>query len=79
MVALGKNLGVENLISPWVKMIVETQGWKNMSQESEAARKESWKKAYNSKPLLECPHCGKTGKNRSAMSRWHFDNCSNTL
>lgn len=29
MVALGKNLGVENLISPWVKMIVETQEWKN--------------------------------------------------
>lgn len=55
------------------------QGWKNMSQESEAARKESWKKAYDSKPLLECPHCSKTGKNRSAMSRWHFDNCSNTL
>ena len=54
-------------------------GWKNMSQESEEARKTSWKNAYDSKPLLECPHCGKTGKNRSAMSRWHFDNCSNSL
>lgn len=54
-------------------------GWKHMSQESEEARKESWKKAYDSKPLLVCPHCGKTGKNRSAMSRWHFTNCSYTL
>jgi len=55
------------------------QGWKNMTQESEEMRKESWKKAYHAKPLLECPHCGKTGKNRSAMSRWHFTNCSYTL
>jgi hypothetical protein len=55
------------------------QGWKNMSQESEEARKISWKNAYDSKPLLECPHCGKAGKNRSAMNRWHFGNCSNSF
>lgn len=27
-----------------------------------------------SKPLVSCPHCGKSGRG-CVMSRWHFDNC----
>ena len=23
----------------------------------------------------ECPHCGKTSKNKAIMMRWHFDKC----
>jgi ribosomal protein L37AE/L43A len=35
---------------------------------------------YNSvtktnKEIHTCPNCGKTGKTRAAMKRWHFDNC----
>ena len=28
----------------------------------------------SNKPIVTCPHCGKTGDN-SNMKRWHFDNC----
>ena len=27
------------------------------------------------RPIVECPHCGKTGQS-NAMQRWHFDRCS---
>lgn len=29
-----------------------------------------------SKPLVICPHCGKTGGGQALMNRWHFGNCS---
>ena len=29
-----------------------------------------------SKPLVECPHCGKICDERNAR-RWHLDNCKN--
>lgn len=30
------------------------------------------------KPLVTCPHCGKTG-GISAMTRWHFDRCQSLI
>lgn len=27
------------------------------------------------KPIVLCPHCGKTGGGQALMNRWHFDNC----
>lgn len=31
--------------------------------------------AANSRPIVTCPHCGKSGAN-NPMKRWHFDNCT---
>ncbi len=46
-----------------------------MSDERKAARR-----LLPRKPLIytevQCPHCGKVGKN-NVMPRWHFDNCRN--
>ena len=28
---------------------------------------------------IECPHCGKIGKNIATMKRWHFDKCTNQV
>jgi hypothetical protein len=40
---------------------------------------EEAKKKYReaSRPITECPHCGKIGQ-VSIMKRWHFDNCKNS-
>ena len=51
------------------------QGWKNMSDDKKELWKQTQKAIYYSKPLISCPHCNKESRNRSAMSRWHFDNC----
>lgn len=32
--------------------------------------------SHKNNPIIECPHCGKTGKGNS-MKRWHFDKCKN--
>ena len=45
---------------------------------TEDARKkisEASKKMHQNKPIVECPHCGKQGKQGMAMTRWHFNNC----
>jgi len=31
--------------------------------------------AHRNKPTVECPHCGKAGKECAAMYRYHFNNC----
>lgn len=36
-----------------------------------ASAKLSWATRDN----VTCPHCGKTSRNKSNMTRWHFDNC----
>jgi hypothetical protein len=38
-------------------------------------RKQNHKKYLESLPKISCPHCGKIGKNRGAMARYHFNNC----
>lgn len=52
-------------------------GDKNPAKRESVRRKisESWK--YREDVI--CPHCGKTSKNKSAMLRWHFDNCKERL
>jgi hypothetical protein len=30
------------------------------------------------KPIVSCPHCNATG-GKSAMARWHFDNCKSLI
>jgi hypothetical protein len=37
-------------------------------------------KLHNSlRPIITCPHCGKQGKNKGNMTRYHFENCSKCL
>lgn len=31
--------------------------------------------SWANKPIVECPHCGRTGKEGHNMNRYHFDNC----
>jgi hypothetical protein len=33
------------------------------------------KEALKHTPIIECPHCRKTGKGTGAMFQWHFDRC----
>jgi len=45
---------------------------------TEEARKkisEASKEMHRNKPIVDCPHCGKQGKQGMAMTRWHFNNC----
>lgn len=43
------------------------------SPEETANRRKTVEK--NNKGKVTCPHCGKTGQ-KTAMMKWHFDNCS---
>jgi hypothetical protein len=57
---------------------------KNMSQSQKdfyktpegkkALASKSSKQKGQKRPIVICPHCGKTGADR-IMGRWHFDNC----
>lgn len=37
-----------------------------------------WKNPFSctTSPVLTCPRCGKVGKGKANMTRWHFENCS---
>lgn len=50
--------------------------WSNRSEEEKKAigKKISEANKRNPRPIVKCPHCGKTGKSM-IMSRWHFDKC----
>lgn len=48
---------------------------KNHSPEALEKISKASKEMHRNKPIVECPHCGKTGKQGMAMTRWHFKNC----
>lgn len=37
--------------------------------------KEKLKKSWENRPIITCPHCGKTSIHAGNMNRYHFDNC----
>jgi hypothetical protein len=37
--------------------------------------KDKMKKRWEERPVLICPHCGKTSNNKGNMTRYHFNNC----
>lgn len=48
--------------------------WDLNNTTPEANEKRSQTMRGKSKPVLQCPHCGKTG-GAPQMKQWHFDNC----
>jgi hypothetical protein len=46
----------------------------NQSEKGSAEHRKRQSIAQLSKPIVVCPHCGKSGKG-SAMIQWHFDKC----
>lgn len=48
---------------------------KKHTEESLKKISEASKKMHYDKPIVECPHCSKKGKQGMAMTRWHFNNC----
>lgn len=45
------------------------------SEEQKKKMSESAKKSWESRPIIECPHCDVSSKSASVMTRFHFDNC----
>lgn len=51
--------------------IGDVQRGKTVSEET----KQKISQTKQNKPIIVCPHCGKIGKESSAMKRYHFNNC----
>lgn len=49
---------------------------KEKAKERAIKRVKEGKCALSTKPIVACPHCGKTG-DIGNMKRWHFNNCKN--
>ncbi len=49
---------------------------KEKAKERAIKRVAEGKCSLSNKPIVTCPHCGKSGDN-SNMKRWHFNNCKN--
>lgn len=45
------------------------------SESTKQKMSESAKKSWLNRDIVECPHCGKTSRNKSSMTRYHFKNC----
>lgn len=46
-------------------------------EENTRVRTEALVQWWKTAPLIHCPYCGKSSRNKSAMVRWHFNNCKN--
>ena len=49
------------------------------TEESKRKISDASKKMWSKLPLITCPHCDVTSKNRGSLNRWHFGNCKKKL
>lgn len=77
---LPNNYGKKYISGPSELKSLSKQGEKNSmfgkshNEESKKRIGESSAERYKLIPVVECPHCGKSGK-EPPMRRWHFTNC----
>lgn len=64
------------LIKPEEVELFLSKGWLLGQGQKPPVSEETKEKLRKPRPLITCPHCGKTGGN-SLMKRWHFGNCKN--
>lgn len=55
------------------------QAFLSRSEDEKASTANKFRETIKNLPELTCQHCGKSGKNRGTMGRWHFDNCKKRL
>jgi hypothetical protein len=67
--------GISQSISNQTRVKNGTHHLLNNKMQKENAEKRIEKGSHNFLQGSTCPHCGHVGKNSSAMSRWHFNNC----
>lgn len=74
MVNNTRRLGIPHTDEIKQKMSQHRKGVRK-PESTKAKMSESAKQSWVNRPVVSCPHCGKSSRNKSNMTRWHFSNC----
>ena len=67
-------LGIPHTADVKQKMSLQRKGV-SKSDVTKTKMSESAKLSWATRDIVVCPHCGTTSRNKSNMTRWHFNNC----